>query len=257
MESHCLRLASLPHTTKLFAAYLEDFSRVKPVLRTDPGRGWRHGCGAGRDLPLASRRAVIEVLRDQNRAFGADAATERSLDRLAKGAVAIVTGQQVGLFSGPAYSFYKALTAIRWAENLSARGIDAVPVFWLATEDHDLAEVNQCFWLTKNGTDKFSAASAEASAGQQVGAIKFGAEISGLVDSAARELGRAVCGGSGTGAAGVVRAWRIVRIGIREIVRAVVGRPRNDFARPLGPQFAPYRGADIPSRYRKCREFTR
>ena len=48
--------------------------------------------------------------------FGADAATERSLDRLAKGAVAIVTGQQVGLFSGPAYSFYKALTAIRWAE---------------------------------------------------------------------------------------------------------------------------------------------
>ncbi len=188
MESHCLRLASLPHTTKLFAAYLEDFSRVKQFYGHTPDESGVMAAARAVDLPLASRRAVIEVLRDQNRAFGADAATERSLDRLAKGAVAIVTGQQVGLFSGPAYSFYKALTAIRWAENLTARGIDAVPVFWLATEDHDLAEVNQCFWLTKNGTEKFSAASAEASAGQQVGAIKFGAEISGLVDSAAQSL---------------------------------------------------------------------
>ncbi len=188
MESHCLRLASLPHTSKLFAAYLEDFSRVKQFYGYTPDETGVVAAARAVDLPLASRRAVIEVLRDQNRAFGADTATERSLDRLAKGAVAIVTGQQVGLFSGPAYSFYKALTAIRWAENLTAHGLDAVPVFWLATEDHDLAEVNQCFWLTKNGTEKFSDTSAEASAGQQVGAIKFGAEISGLVDSAARGL---------------------------------------------------------------------
>src|SRR5580704_8447572 len=188
MESHCLRLASLPHTSKLFAAYLEDFSRVKQFYGHTPDETGVVAAARAVDLPLASRRAVIEVLRDQNRAFGADTATERSLDRLAKGAVAIVTGQQVGLFSGPAYSFYKALTAIRWAENLTAHGIDAVPVFWLATEDHDLAEVNQCFWLTKNGTEKFSDTSAEANAGQQVGAIKFGAEMSGLVDSAARGL---------------------------------------------------------------------
>ena len=188
MESHCLRLASLPHTTKLFAAYLEDFSRVKAFYAHTPDEAGVTAAARAVDLPTASRRAVVEVLREQNRAFGADAATERSLDRLAKGAVAIVTGQQVGLFGGPAYSFYKALTAIRWAETLTARGIDAVPVFWLATEDHDLAEVNQCLWLTKSGTEKFSIAAAEEFAGRQVGAIKFGAEISGVVDSAARGL---------------------------------------------------------------------
>jgi bacillithiol synthase len=188
MESHCLRLASLPHTTKLFAAYLEDFSRVKPFYAHTPDEAGVLAAARAVDLPLASRRAVVEILREQNRVFGADAATERSLDRLAKGAVAIVTGQQVGLFGGPAYSFYKALTAIRWAEHLSARGVDAVPVFWLATEDHDLAEVNQCFWLTKTGTERFSIASAEEFAGRQVGTIKFGAEISGAVDSAARGL---------------------------------------------------------------------
>ena len=169
---------------------------------------------------MSARRAVVEVLREQNRGFGADAATERSLERLAKGAVAIVTGQQVGLFSGPAYSFYKALTAIRWAEKLTGRGIDAVPVFWLATEDHDLAEVNQCFWLTKSGTERFSIAEAEKFAGRQVGEIKFGNEISGVVDTAVRGLGGAVYGGGRAGAAGIVCEWRIIWIGVWEIVRA-------------------------------------
>ena len=54
----------------------------------------------------------------------------------------VATGQQVGLFSGPAYTIYKALHAARLAEWLTGNGIPAVPVFWLATEDHDFAEVN-------------------------------------------------------------------------------------------------------------------
>lgn len=201
MESHCLRLALLPHTTKLFAAYLEDFSRVKKFYVHAPDEAGVMEAARAVELSSTSRRAVVEVLREQNRGYGADVATERSLERLAKGAVAIVTGQQVGLFGGPAYSFYKALTAIRWAEKLSARGIDAVPVFWLATEDHDLAEVNQCFWMTKNGAERFSIGEAEQFAGQQVGAIKFGNEISSVVDAAARGLG-------GSHAAEVERALR-------------------------------------------------
>ena len=62
-----------------------------------------------------------------------------------EGTVAVVTGQQVGLFSGPAYTIYKALTAVKLARNLAEQGIPAVPVFWLATEDHDFAEVNHCW----------------------------------------------------------------------------------------------------------------
>jgi len=68
------------------------------------------------------------------------------LERFARpGTVAVVTGQQVGLFGGPVYSIYKALTAVKLAEALTARGIEAVPIFWLATEDHDFAEVNQAW----------------------------------------------------------------------------------------------------------------
>src|SRR5881628_2613902 len=87
----------------------------------------------------ARRAALIEALRPAN-------AGNPSLEVLARpGAVAVVTGQQVGLFSGPAYTIYKALTAVKLARDLTARGVPAVPVFWLATEDHDFAEVNQCW----------------------------------------------------------------------------------------------------------------
>ena len=69
-----------------------------------------------------------------------------ALERLAQpGTVAVVTGQQVGLFSGPAYTIYKVLHAVRLAEWLTENGIPAVPLFWLATEDHDFAEVNHAW----------------------------------------------------------------------------------------------------------------
>ena len=65
-------------------------------------------------------------MRGQNRRFGSDASVESALDRFASGAVAIVTGQQVGLFSGPSFTIYKALTALRLAEELNSAGTTAV-----------------------------------------------------------------------------------------------------------------------------------
>jgi bacillithiol biosynthesis cysteine-adding enzyme BshC len=78
----------------------------------------------------------------QNKAFGCGEATFENLKRLAKvGSYAVVTGQQVGLFGGPAFTIFKALTTVRLASYLTEQGIPVAPVFWLATEDHDLAEV--------------------------------------------------------------------------------------------------------------------
>jgi bacillithiol biosynthesis cysteine-adding enzyme BshC len=90
-------------------------------------------------IPDDRRAALIDALRPRNPGSA-------SLELLAQpGTVAVVTGQQVGLFSGPCYTVYKALTAVRIARTLTDRGIPAVPVFWLATEDHDFAEVNHCW----------------------------------------------------------------------------------------------------------------
>jgi bacillithiol biosynthesis cysteine-adding enzyme BshC len=105
-----------------------------------PGDPASYKAAAARiEHPAERRAALVEALREQNGAGPA-------LETLAQpGAVAVVTGQQVGLFSGPCYAIYKALTAVQLARRLSEAGLPAVPVFWLATEDHDFAEINHCF----------------------------------------------------------------------------------------------------------------
>ena len=96
------------------------------------------------NFPAEQRAALAAALGPQN-------PDSRSLERLGEpGTVAVVTGQQVGLFSGPAYTAYKALHAARLAAWLTEQGIPAVPVFWLATQDHDFAEVNHTWVFDKN-----------------------------------------------------------------------------------------------------------
>lgn len=188
MECDCLRWSKLPQTTRLFAAFLDDFSRVEKFFAHPPTLEGIIAASRQVQLDAGVRRAVAGVLREQSRRFGADGATERNLDRLTAGAVAVVTGQQVGLFTGPAYSFYKALTACRLADELTKRGIDAVPVFWLATEDHDLAEVNHCYWPTSEGLVRLELPAREDSAGRRVGEIPLGEAIAALLGSASSAL---------------------------------------------------------------------
>ena len=68
----------------------------------------------------------------------------------------IVTGQQAGLFSGPLYAIYKALSAVKLAADLRKQHLKAVPVFWIAEEDHDFDEVKKTFFLDKEGKLKTS-----------------------------------------------------------------------------------------------------
>lgn len=142
------------------------------------------------DLAPQVRSGVVDVLREQNRAFGAGADTLGNLDRLAGGAAAIVTGQQVGLFTGPAYSLYKAISAVRYAEEASKNGVDAVPVFWLATEDHDLAEINNVAWNAggDTGLSRFELPETATESGRRVGEVKLGPGITALVAKAAESL---------------------------------------------------------------------
>ncbi len=192
MESQCLSFREIPQTTKLFASFLEDFSAVSRYYAHPPSAEGVLAAARQVRLDPAIRRAVVEILREQNLRFAPgglfDGAVAGNLDRLAAGAIAIVTGQQVGLFSGPAYSIYKALSAIRVAEEITRRGVDAVPIFWLATEDHDLAEVNHSFWNTHNSIARYDLPEIEADAGHRVGEILLGPAIEQLVATAAATL---------------------------------------------------------------------
>jgi bacillithiol biosynthesis cysteine-adding enzyme BshC len=144
---------------------------------------------AAREVKLndESRRQVAEVLREQNRRLGSGPAAAQNIDRLANGAAAIVAGQQVGLFTGPSYTIYKALAALRLAEELTAAGTPAVPVFWLNSEDHDLAEVNHCFWSGREGVRRLELPVLDAG-NRNVGAIPLGETVADLVVSALQDL---------------------------------------------------------------------
>src|SRR5882724_650961 len=123
----------LPHQPKLFLRFLDDFPSVSKFYVHPPAFESVKDNTRTLNFPPERRKEMVAALRDINGLLGAGDATRRNLDRLENGAVAVVSGQQVGLFGGPAYAFYKALSAIRIAEELSDAGIAAVPVFWMAT----------------------------------------------------------------------------------------------------------------------------
>ncbi|MGB7147642.1 MAG: bacillithiol biosynthesis cysteine-adding enzyme BshC, partial [Terriglobales bacterium] len=143
----------------------------------------------------AARRAKVgDILARQNRAWEASPRTLANIDRLRKGALVAVTGQQVGLFGGPLFSIFKALTAVKLADEATAAGVDCVPVFWLATEDHDLAEVSHVALLAEQRPPEPFAVDPDAFESNlvtdaPVGTIKFGPGITPIVHRAAGLLG--------------------------------------------------------------------
>ncbi len=132
-----VRYSRMPGYPRLAATYSEDFPAVARYYAGD----WQSG-GAFRDVAarvnVHHRSAVATVLEQQNAEWGgADASVLRDADTLA-----VVTGQQLGLFGGPLYTTHKALTAIKLARRLSRElGRRVVPVFWLEGADHDLDEI--------------------------------------------------------------------------------------------------------------------
>ena len=92
-------------------------------------------------------RELLSLVREVNAPLEMTPARARNLARLAlPGTVVVCTGQQVGLFSGPLFTYYKALSAIAVAEAIERQtGLSAVPLFWLQSEDHDIREMNRCF----------------------------------------------------------------------------------------------------------------
>src|SRR5216684_1098024 len=187
MDCRPLPFRQLPHQPKLFLEYLDHFEKVKSFYVHPPAMASVTRAARKLDYPGERRAEVSSILREQNIALGAGEETLSNLGRLEKGAVAVVSGQQVGLFSGPAYSVYKALTAVQIAEELTRGGISAVPIFWMATEDHDLDEVRHATWFDRGKLMRFELPAA-AKIGRPVGRIPLGAQIEPLVQEAAELL---------------------------------------------------------------------
>jgi len=187
MDCRALPFRQLPHQPKIFLDYLDHFSRVKGFYTYEPTMKAVLGEAKSIEFPRERAKTVAEILRKQNAAFGSDGETQENLERLANGAVAVVSGQQVGLFGGPSYSIYKALMAIQIAQELRREGVDAVPIFWMATEDHDVDEVRHTTWFHDGRSTRFEL-SAPADVAQPVGRIALGSASAEIVREASDVL---------------------------------------------------------------------
>ena len=139
-----LDLRELPWVRRFAADYAYRFEDLADFFTGNPAEAgaWasvvRRTTAHGRD-----REALASLIERQQRGRTAPAAALEACARLRDPrSVAIVTGQQAGLFGGPLYTLLKALTAIRVAANVGRdHGVPAVAVFWIDSEDHDWAEV--------------------------------------------------------------------------------------------------------------------
>ena len=190
MKAHCLPFSQIPHTTRLFIDFLQYSTQIHPFYPRSPHFGeWLKEETTKISYDASRRERVTAILERQNKSWDASPKTLANLDRLRKGAAAVVTGQQVGLFGGPMFAIYKALTAVKLAEEATAAGVEAVPVFWLATYDHDLAEVNHVSIPGPDGVLQVLTTPSHDVPGAPVSAVRLGDEIVPLVEQAAKLLG--------------------------------------------------------------------
>jgi bacillithiol biosynthesis cysteine-adding enzyme BshC len=176
----CHPIAVAPGLSRLYADYCAGEAAVRPFFRYVPFESsWQ----ARPPLP-AHWLKLVDLLAQQNPSAAAGAA----IDALQSGAGVVVTGQQVGLFGGPLFTPLKAATALARARQASEAGRGHVAVFWLATEDHDFAEINHVTFPTRHELRKL-AYSKGSDAPVPVGGVEFDETITPLIEQAWELLG--------------------------------------------------------------------
>jgi bacillithiol synthase len=173
--------------SRLVTDYAHDFSRLAPFYNGNPAdpHAWRDAIARTQRYPRA-HDAVADVIAAQQRRRTAPAAAIAAAEQLRDPrTVAVVTGQQSGLFGGPLYTLLKAITAIRLADQVRRdHHVPAVAIFWADGEDHDWEEVRSCCVLDAEAGVKSAALPASSGASRPVGRVVLDATI----DTALTEL---------------------------------------------------------------------
>jgi bacillithiol biosynthesis cysteine-adding enzyme BshC len=176
----CYPITVAPRLSRLFLDYCAGVSAAQPFYAAvPPDSGWQM-----RPPVPAHWPEVVSLLAEQNLSSSAAPA----LQALRHGAGTVVTGQQVGLFGGPLFTPFKAATAIARARQATAAGSPHAAIFWLASEDHDFAEINHVVFPARRELRKLVYTTMPGSA-VPVGSIVLDDTITPLVDQAWELLG--------------------------------------------------------------------
>lgn len=180
----------LPWIRRLAADYAFAYPSVAPFFSGNPSdaRAWddaiRQSQARGR-----KRDDIAAILaRQQDHRDAPSAARAAACQLLSPDTVAVVTGQQAGLFGGPLFTLLKALTALKLAERVrDERGVSAIAVFWVDAEDHDWDEVRACAILDETLTARAIELPAR-DGNAPVGTIALDTSITTALDSLASQL---------------------------------------------------------------------
>jgi bacillithiol biosynthesis cysteine-adding enzyme BshC len=136
-----------PWIRRLAADYAYDFRSVAPFFSGDPADRAAWADAIARTQAHDRRRSEIAavIAGQQQRRSAPPRAREAARLLADRSTVAVVTGQQAGLFGGPLFTLLKALTALKLAEQVARdHKVPAVAIFWIDAEDHDWEEVRSC-----------------------------------------------------------------------------------------------------------------
>jgi bacillithiol biosynthesis cysteine-adding enzyme BshC len=130
-----------------------DFLEGKPTVRKYFGAESPAKVAEKLSGPKVDRIALSDVLYRQNTVFRAKPTTYNSIEKLrAEDSVCIFAGQQAGLFGGPLFTLYKAVGIVKTARILEKElKRPVIPIFWIASDDHDFEEINRAFFLNQSG----------------------------------------------------------------------------------------------------------
>ncbi len=183
LTADCFPITVAPGLHRLFLDYCAGDAAVSRFYASlPPDASWQ----ARPPLP-GHWSELVDLLAEQNPA-SQGSPTAGSLQSLRQGAGAVVTGQQVGLFGGPLFTPFKAATAIARARQATAAGRPHAPIFWLASEDHDFAEINHVVFPAARELKKLTYEDTTTAA-RPVGGIVLDERITPLIDQAWELLG--------------------------------------------------------------------
>lgn len=180
----------LAWASRLACDYVHEFTRLEPFFAGDPRslEGWR--AAIERRHRYQPKCSIAPVVQQQLTRRRAPEPARRAATRLEDpAAIAIVTGQQAGVFGGPAYTLLKALTAIKLAARVESEyGVQTVPVFWIDAEDHDLDEVRSATVLDADLQPRQMSLTFRSAPGTPCSAVRLDSSVSATIDHLAATL---------------------------------------------------------------------
>ncbi len=173
----------LPGLHPIFLDYTGNFDQIAQFFNADyrkPLKKWP----LTNEIRNVPKHELVEGLLDDARRWNSRDKTIENIEALRNpDTLAVVSGQQVGLFGGPLLTYYKALSAILWAKQIeTVSGRKTVPIFWMETSDHDFYEVNFIRILDRKSEETtISLTQAPKEKRRIVGGIPLGEEINQLL----------------------------------------------------------------------------